>query len=73
VEAILQGSVEVVRVRPPLIITETRHGFICASAGVDASNAREDTLVLLPLDPDASAAAIREGCASASAATWASS
>ena len=41
VEAILQESVEVVRVRPPLIITETRHGFICASAGVDASNARE--------------------------------
>jgi coenzyme F420-0:L-glutamate ligase/coenzyme F420-1:gamma-L-glutamate ligase len=62
VEAILQESVEVVRVRPPLIITETRHGFICASAGVDASNAKgKGTLVLLPLDPDASAAAIREG------------
>ena len=62
VEAILQESVEVVRVRPPLIITETRHGFICASAGVDASNAKgTGTLVLLPLDPDASAAGIREG------------
>lgn len=60
VEAILRESVEVVRVRPPLIIAETRHGFICASAGVDASNAKgEDTLVLLPLDPDASAAGIR--------------
>ena len=35
---------------------ETRHGFVCASAGVDASNAPgEDTVVLLPLDPDASA------------------
>jgi coenzyme F420-0:L-glutamate ligase / coenzyme F420-1:gamma-L-glutamate ligase len=62
VEAILQESVEVVRVRPPLIITETRHGFICASAGVDASNAKgKGTLVLLPLDPDASAAGIRAG------------
>ena len=40
--------------RPPLIIAETRHGFVCASAGVDASNAKgEGTLVLLPLDPDA--------------------
>ena len=39
------------------IIAETRHGFVCASAGVDASNAKgEGTLVLLPLDPDASAA-----------------
>jgi coenzyme F420-0:L-glutamate ligase/coenzyme F420-1:gamma-L-glutamate ligase len=62
VEAILQESVQVVRVRPPLIIAETRHGFICASAGVDASNAKGNgTLVLLPLDPDASAARIREG------------
>ena len=62
VEAILMESAQVVRVRPPLIITETRHGFICASAGVDASNAKgEGTLVLLPLDPDASAARIRDG------------
>ena len=49
------------RTRPPLVIAETRHGFVCASAGVDASNAPEpDSLVLLPVDPDASAAAIRE-------------
>jgi coenzyme F420-0:L-glutamate ligase/coenzyme F420-1:gamma-L-glutamate ligase len=62
VEAILRESAHVVRVRPPLIITETRHGFICASAGVDASNAKgKGTLVLLPLDPDASAARMREG------------
>jgi coenzyme F420-0:L-glutamate ligase / coenzyme F420-1:gamma-L-glutamate ligase len=60
VEAILRESRHVVRVRPPLIISETRHGFVCASAGVDASNAKGDgTLVLLPVDPDASAAAIR--------------
>jgi coenzyme F420-0:L-glutamate ligase/coenzyme F420-1:gamma-L-glutamate ligase len=62
VEAILMESAQIVRVRPPLIITETRHGFICASAGVDASNAKgKDTLILLPLDPDASAASIRAG------------
>ena len=40
VEWILRESAHVVRVRPPLIIAETRHGFVCASAGVDASNAR---------------------------------
>ena len=46
--------------RPPLVIAETRHGFVCASAGVDVSNAKgPDTLVLLPLDPDASAARLR--------------
>jgi coenzyme F420-0:L-glutamate ligase/coenzyme F420-1:gamma-L-glutamate ligase len=60
-EVILREAVEIVRIRPPLLIVETRHGFICASAGVDASNAPEPgTLVLLPLDPDASAARIRE-------------
>ena len=61
VEAILREAVRVVRVRGPLVIAETRHGFVCASAGVDASNAPESgTLVLLPLDPDASAARLRE-------------
>jgi len=60
VEWILRESANVVRVRPPLIISETRHGYVCASAGVDASNAKgEGTLVLLPLDPDASAARLR--------------
>ena len=59
-EVILRESARVVRTRAPLVIAETRHGFVCASAGVDASNAPEpDTLVLLPLDPDASAATIR--------------
>ena len=61
IEAILQESVRVVRSRPPLVIAETRHGFICASAGVDSSNAPEaGTIVLLPVDPDASAARVRE-------------
>jgi coenzyme F420-0:L-glutamate ligase/coenzyme F420-1:gamma-L-glutamate ligase len=62
VEVILRETARVVRSRPPLVISETLHGFVCASAGVDASNARgEGTLVLLPVDPDASAARIREG------------
>jgi coenzyme F420-0:L-glutamate ligase/coenzyme F420-1:gamma-L-glutamate ligase len=60
-EAILRESVRIVRTRGALVIAETRHGFVCASAGVDASNAPGDgTLVLLPLDPDASAARLRE-------------
>ena len=60
-EVILGEAREVVRARPPLVIAETRHGFVCASAGVDASNAKgPDTLVLLPVDPDASAARTRE-------------
>jgi coenzyme F420-0:L-glutamate ligase/coenzyme F420-1:gamma-L-glutamate ligase len=60
VEAVLRETVRIVRVRGPLLIAETRHGFVCASAGVDASNAPEvGTLVLLPLDPDASARGIR--------------
>ncbi len=61
IEAILQEAKSIVRVRPPLVICETKHGFICASAGVDASNTPEaGTLVLLPLDPDGSAAALRD-------------
>ena len=60
IEVILREAARVVRVRPPLVIAETRHGFICASAGVDSSNAPEaGMLVLLPEDPDASAQRIR--------------
>jgi coenzyme F420-0:L-glutamate ligase/coenzyme F420-1:gamma-L-glutamate ligase len=58
-EVILREATRVVRARAPLVIAETRHGFVCASAGVDASNAAPGTVVLLPLDPDASAARIR--------------
>ena len=61
-EVILRESARIVRARPPLVIAETRHGFVCASAGVDASNAPEaETVVLLPEDPDASAARLRDG------------
>ncbi len=60
-EVILRETSRIVRSRPPLVIAETAHGFVCASAGVDASNAKgHGTLVLLPLDPDASAARLRE-------------
>jgi coenzyme F420-0:L-glutamate ligase / coenzyme F420-1:gamma-L-glutamate ligase len=61
IQVILDEAAELVRVRPPLLIARTRHGFVCGSAGVDASNAPEpETVVLLPLDPDASAARLRE-------------
>ena len=59
-EVILREAARLVRTRPPLVIAETRHGFVCASAGVDASNAPEaGTVVVLPLDPDVSAQGIR--------------
>ena len=55
-EVILGEAARIVRTRPPLVIAETRHGFVCASAGVDHSNAPgPNTVVLLPVDPDASA------------------
>jgi len=59
-EVVLREAVRLVRTRPPFVIAETRHGFVCASAGVDHSNAPEPgTVVLLPLDPDASARRLR--------------
>ncbi len=61
VEWILRESAKVVRVRPPLIIAETRHGFICANAAVDNSNVEPEFVCLLPEDSDASAARIRDG------------
>jgi len=60
-EVILREARAVRRRRGDLVIAETEHGFVCASAGVDRSNAPGDgTLVLLPRDPDASARALRE-------------
>jgi coenzyme F420-0:L-glutamate ligase/coenzyme F420-1:gamma-L-glutamate ligase len=59
-EVVLREAVRIVRMRPGLIIAETRHGFVCAAAGVDASNAPErDSVILLPVDPDASAELLR--------------
>jgi coenzyme F420-0:L-glutamate ligase/coenzyme F420-1:gamma-L-glutamate ligase len=61
IEVILSEAKSIIRERGPLLITETQHGFICASAGVDHSNAPgPGMLVLLPLDPDASARRIRD-------------
>jgi coenzyme F420-0:L-glutamate ligase/coenzyme F420-1:gamma-L-glutamate ligase len=60
IEAVLREAKQIVRERGPLVIAQTHHGFICASAGVDHSNAPgPGMLVLLPLDPDASARALR--------------
>lgn len=61
VELILRESTRIVRQRGPVLITETRHGFVCANAGIDASNVGPEGLVcLLPEDPDRSAGLIRE-------------
>jgi coenzyme F420-0:L-glutamate ligase/coenzyme F420-1:gamma-L-glutamate ligase len=60
VEVVLSEAVEVVRADAGRLICRTRHGFVCANAGVDASNAADpETLILLPLDPDGSARALR--------------
>jgi coenzyme F420-0:L-glutamate ligase/coenzyme F420-1:gamma-L-glutamate ligase len=60
VQVVLDETVELVRADRGRLICRTRHGFVCANAGVDASNAGgADRLVLLPLDPDASARALR--------------
>ena len=62
VEVVLSEAVRVVRMESGVVITETRHGFVCANSGVDASNVgtgSEDFVVLLPEDPDASARRIR--------------
>ena len=56
-EAVIASeTVRVVAARDDLVIAETRHGFVCANAGVDASNVAEGLLTLLPEDPDGSAA-----------------
>lgn len=60
VELILEESSEVLRAERNVLIVETRHGFICANAGIDSSNIPEDdTVCLLPEDPDASARRLR--------------
>lgn len=53
-------AVRIVRRRGHLVIAETRHGFICANAGIDRSNALPGTAVLLPEDPDRSARRLRD-------------
>lgn len=59
VEVALREAKRIVRMDRGVLIAETRHGFICANAAVDASNVAADTVCLLPIDPDASAATLR--------------
>jgi coenzyme F420-0:L-glutamate ligase/coenzyme F420-1:gamma-L-glutamate ligase len=59
VQVVLDEAVELLRTERGVLICVTRHGLVCANAGVDASNATAGTLILLPLDPDASAGALR--------------
>jgi coenzyme F420-0:L-glutamate ligase/coenzyme F420-1:gamma-L-glutamate ligase len=61
VALVLRESTRVLRRRGDLVISETRHGFICANAGVDLSNVADGTAALLPDDPDRSARRIRAG------------
>ena len=66
VQAVLDESARVVRAERGVLVCETRHGFVCANAGVDLSNSGEEgLLVLLPEDPDSSARALRDGIARA--------
>jgi coenzyme F420-0:L-glutamate ligase / coenzyme F420-1:gamma-L-glutamate ligase len=60
-QAVLDESVRILRRRGDLLMTETRHGFICANAGVDLSNVERGWAALLPVDPDRSARRIRDG------------
>ena len=59
VQVVLDESREILRASRGVLIAVTRHGFVCANAGVDASNVAADRLVLLPEDPDRSARALR--------------
>jgi coenzyme F420-0:L-glutamate ligase / coenzyme F420-1:gamma-L-glutamate ligase len=60
VQVVLDETREIVRAAPGVIVCETHHGFICANAGVDQSNVPgDDTVLMLPLDPDASARRLR--------------
>src|SRR5262245_27515523 len=60
VEVVLRESRRIVRMERGIIIAETSHGFVCANAGVDASNVTMGLVTVLPRDPDASAERIRE-------------
>jgi coenzyme F420-0:L-glutamate ligase/coenzyme F420-1:gamma-L-glutamate ligase len=64
IEVVFRESRRIVRMDRGIVISETLHGFVCANAGVDASNVPgEDTVCLLPVDPDASASKLREALA----------
>lgn len=60
VEAIIKASKEIIKVGPDFIISETKHGFVCANAGIDESNIELGLAKPIPSDPDASASRIRD-------------
>jgi coenzyme F420-0:L-glutamate ligase / coenzyme F420-1:gamma-L-glutamate ligase len=69
IEVVLRESVRIVRMDHGVLISQTRHGFVCANAGVDASNVPGDEMLcLLPEDPDATAKGIRETLSEATGA-----
>jgi len=59
IELVLSEASRIVRMERGVIVAETRHGFVCANAGVDVSNAPDETAILLPEDPDRSARALQ--------------
>jgi coenzyme F420-0:L-glutamate ligase / coenzyme F420-1:gamma-L-glutamate ligase len=59
-ELILKESTQILRAKNGVIISETKHGFVCANAGVDQSNVEGDMAVLLPVAPDESASRLQE-------------
>lgn len=59
-ELILNESTQILRAKKGIIISETKHGFVCANAGVDQSNVEGDTAVLLPVAPDESASRLQD-------------
>jgi coenzyme F420-0:L-glutamate ligase/coenzyme F420-1:gamma-L-glutamate ligase len=59
-ELILRESVQILREKDGIIVSETRHGLVCANAGIDQSNVEGDAAVLLPLDPDKSASRLKD-------------
>ncbi len=65
IEVVLRESSGIVRMERGVIVARTRHGFVCANAGVDVSNTREGTALLLPEDPDGSARKLQEHLARA--------
>jgi coenzyme F420-0:L-glutamate ligase / coenzyme F420-1:gamma-L-glutamate ligase len=66
VELVLRESRRIVRMERGVIISETRHGLVCANAGVDCSNVGDERATLLPVDPDASAEGLRAALSQAS-------
>ena len=61
IEVVLRQSARIVRMVGPVLITETHHGFVCANSGVDqSSSGASERVVVLPVDPDASARRLRE-------------